>query len=48
MRYEKLSQESRDYIGRYIRGTSKTPQDALKELLIIEIIKEYEYGKQTT
>lgn len=46
MKYESLSQASKNYIARYIRGTDKTPEDAMKEVIVMEVIKEYESNRE--
>lgn len=42
MKFEDLNKESQEYIDRYIRGHNKTREQAIKELLVKAVIKEYE------
>jgi hypothetical protein len=42
MNWNNLSQESKDYIDRYIRNKNKTREQALQEKIIQGIISEYE------
>ena len=45
--YEQLSQESKDYISRYIRTLDKTKEQAMEEKLVQLVIAEYEHGNKT-
>ena len=45
--YEQLSQESKDYIARYIRTLDKTKEQAMEEKLVQLVIAEYEHGNKT-
>lgn len=44
MNWNNLSDRSKSYIDRYIRNKNKTREDAMKEKLVQEVIKEYESG----
>ena len=45
--YEQLSQESKDYITRYIRTLDKTKEQAMEEKLVQLVIAEYENGNKS-
>ena len=44
MNWDKLSERSKAYVERYIRGSTKTKEEALQEKIVQEVIKEYEQG----
>lgn len=44
MKWDNLNKESKDYVDRYIRGTSKTREQALEEKIVQCVIEEYTYG----
>jgi len=46
MRWDELSEQSKAYIDRYIRNTSKTREEALQEKIVQEVVCEYETGKR--
>lgn len=46
MRYEQLNKESKNYIDRYTRNTSKTIEQAMNEKIVQCVIEEYEHGNK--
>lgn len=44
MEYERLSEDSKRYIDRYIRCSDKTREQAMQEALVQAVIREYEEG----
>ena len=44
MDYDKLSQDSKAYIDRYIRCSGKTREQAMQEELVRLVVREYEDG----
>ena len=46
MNWNDLSERSKEYVDRYIRGSTKTREQALEEKLVQEVIYEYEYGNK--
>lgn len=44
MSWDNLSEQSKSYVDRYIRGTKITREEALQEKIVQEVIKEYETG----
>lgn len=44
MSWDNLSERSKAYIDRYIRGSTKTKEQALEERIVQEVINEYENG----
>ena len=44
MNWNNLSERSKEYIERYIRGSTKTREQALEEKIVQEVISEYENG----
>ena len=44
MNWNDLSEQSKNYIDRYIRGKNKTREQVLKEKIVQEVIYEYERG----
>jgi len=43
--FDSLSQDSKDYVDRYIRTTTLTREDALKLQVIRDVVDEYETAK---
>ena len=46
MSWENLSERSKAYVDRYIRGSTKTREQALEEKVVQEVINEYENGSK--
>lgn len=44
MNWNNLSERSKAYVDRYIRGSTKTREQALEEKIVQEVISEYETG----
>ena len=44
MNYNSLSEQSKNYIDRYIRCKGKTREQAMQEKIVQEVINEYERG----
>lgn len=44
MNWDNLSEQSKDYIDRYIRTSTKTREQVMEEKIVQEIISEYETG----
>lgn len=44
MSWDNLSERSKAYVDRYIRGSTKTREQALEEKIVQEVINEYENG----
>lgn len=44
MNWNNLSEQSKNYIDRYIRCKGKTREQAMQEKLVQEVINEYEKG----
>lgn len=46
MNWNNLSEQSKAYVERYIRGSIKTREQALEEKIVQEVINEYENGNK--
>ena len=44
MNWNNLSEQSKNYIDRYIRGKGKTREQAMQEKIVQEVVYEYERG----
>ena len=44
MSWNELSDQSKAYVERYIRCSTKTREQAIQEKLVLEVINEYEKG----
>lgn len=46
MIYDQLCEESKNYVDRYIRTSTKTRDQALMEKIVQNVIDEYEHGNK--